>query len=153
MADRLLRRGSFRLAVFAMATALPIGCTASPVPPTSPTATLPIASPTTAAPDLVGTFDGLPYDVLTCAWLVTAEGNVHVDYPLGWEYAYAPIRLVNPDGEVVADAGDVISLRGHFLDERIGFCRGPATFDWPAFEASEVLGIERRPAGSPAATP
>jgi hypothetical protein len=52
-----------------------------------------------------------------CAYLQSADGGKYeVIYPDGWTLRKSPLELVAPDGHVVAEAGDEVTIRGTRAD-------------------------------------
>lgn len=52
-----------------------------------------------------------------CAYLLAADGQKYeIIPPDGWELQKAPAAVVSPDGQVVAKAGDVITVHGNEAD-------------------------------------
>lgn len=68
-----------------------------------------------------------------CAWLETDAGNVEVFYPPGYEIAFDPVRLVGPDGEVVATEGEQVTVRGQAATDMASICQVGTLF-----QATEV---------------
>lgn len=62
-----------------------------------------------------------------CAWLETKrEGRVEPRWPDGYRVAFDPVRLLGPDGEVVAEEGDTITVRGEIAGDVMTICQvGP----------------------------
>lgn len=69
-----------------------------------------------------------------CAWLENDEGRFEVRYPDGYEVAFEPVRLVGPDGDTVAEEGDVVRVRGRIGGDVVTVCQVGTVFD-----AQEVL--------------
>jgi hypothetical protein len=52
-----------------------------------------------------------------CAYVQTADGQKYeVIPPDGWELRKAPAAVVSPDGQVVAKAGDIVTVHGSEAD-------------------------------------
>ena len=52
-----------------------------------------------------------------CAYLLAADGQKYeIIPPDGWELQKAPAAVISPDGQVVAKAGDVITVHGNEAD-------------------------------------
>ena len=69
-----------------------------------------------------------------CAYLQTAGGDKYeVIPPDGWQLQKAPAAVVSPDGQVVARAGDVITVRGHETD-MMSICQ-----IGPIIQATEIV--------------
>lgn len=87
--------------------------------PAAPSASLELASP--KSPAASGkTYTGvLRSDAIEggCAYLQTADGQKYeVIPPDGWELQKAPAAVVSPDGQVVAKAGDIVTVHGNEAD-------------------------------------
>jgi hypothetical protein len=77
---------------------------------------LELASQQPSSADGVQTYVGmLGSDAIEggCAYLQSADGRKYeVIYPDGWTLHMSPLELVAPDGRVVAEAGDEVTIRG-----------------------------------------
>ncbi len=97
----------------------------SPTGDSSPTED---ASPTssTEAP-FTGTLGGNAQLEGGCAWLETeSEGRVEPRWPDGYRVAFDPVRLLGPDGEVVAEEGEEIEVEGSIDRDLMTICQvGP----------------------------
>ena len=61
-----------------------------------------------------------------CVYLETIDGRVEVLYPDGWQVRKAPVALVDPSGQVVAGAGDRVTIRGEEATDMMSICQiGP----------------------------
>jgi hypothetical protein len=70
-----------------------------------------------------------------CTYLLTAEGRrLEVLYPEGWTVRRAPLSLVDPSGQVVAGAGDRVTVRGEEASDMVSVCQ-----IGPIIRAVEVL--------------
>ncbi len=69
-----------------------------------------------------------------CAWLDTARGKIQVLYPAGYELSVDPLQLRGPDGQVVAAAGDEITIRGAPAPDMVSTCQVG-----PIWRAEEVI--------------
>ena len=58
---------------------------------------------------------------------------IEVIYPAGWTQRKAPLELVAPDGQVVAGAGDEVTVRG-FEADMVSICQ-----IGPIIQATEVV--------------
>lgn len=120
--------------------------TSQPSPPSpgaTPTATAsPLVTPTEAEDE-----DG---DMLTgelgtidveggCAYLEADGVRYEVIYPRGWEMNAIAGNLVDPEGRVVARAGDRITVRGRLAGDMVTIC-----MIGPIFQATEVVSVEPR---------
>lgn len=77
-------------------------------------------------------FDGIEGG---CAYLESDDGTRHqVTYPEGWELHRSPLQLVSPEGEVVAQAGDSVTVRGLPAPDMATTCQ-----IGPVFRATEVV--------------
>ena len=73
-----------------------------------------------------------------CAYLQAADGTRYeVRYPEGWTLQAAPLRLTNPDREVMATGGETITVRGRLAREMRSICQLG-----PIFEAVEVVSVD-----------
>jgi hypothetical protein len=69
-----------------------------------------------------------------CAWVETKDGTRYeVQYPEGYEVARDGSQLRGPDGDVIATAGDEITLTGAVAEDAMSFCQ-----IGPIFAADEV---------------
>lgn len=103
----------------------------------SPAGSEPTAGSTTGGgeADLVGTLGGDAQLEGGCAWLESeAEGRVEPRWPEGYRIAFDPVRLLGPDGEVVAEAGDTVRVNGAVADDVMTICQ-----IGPVFDVTEVL--------------
>jgi hypothetical protein len=111
------------------------GPTATP-PAASPSESLELNSPKAPA-GTEETYTGvLRSDAIEggCAYLQTADGQKYeVIPPDGWQLQKAPAALVDPSGQVVARAGDVITVRGQEAD-MMSICQVG-----PIVQASEIV--------------
>jgi hypothetical protein len=87
--------------------------------PEAPSPTLELASPKSPAGG-GNTYTGiLRSDAIEggCAYLLAADGQKYeIIPPDGWQLQKAPAAVVSPDGQVVAKAGDVITVHGNEAD-------------------------------------
>jgi hypothetical protein len=62
-----------------------------------------------------------------CAYLETADGTRYeVIWPDGWELQASPLELRDPEGAVVAEAGDEVTVRGEEATDMASTCQiGP----------------------------
>jgi hypothetical protein len=59
-----------------------------------------------------------------CPYLQTEKGDRYeVIYPPGWEIDRSTAELTNPQGEVVARAGDTITVRGEVAADMASYCQ------------------------------
>ncbi|MFN2484682.1 MAG: hypothetical protein ABR509_07080 [Candidatus Limnocylindria bacterium] len=85
--------------------------------------------------DIIGTLGGDPQLEGGCAWIDAEDGERYeVVYPNGWHVDQDPLRLIDPDGEVAAQAGDRIGLVGAVDAAMASICQ-----IGPIFVATEVL--------------
>ena len=69
-----------------------------------------------------------------CTYLQTSDGRRYeIIYPSGWTQRKAPLELVAPDGQVVAGAGDELTVRG-FEADMVSICQ-----IGPIIQATEVV--------------
>ena len=47
-----------------------------------------------------------------CVWVETADGNIEPMLPEGFSATTDPVALVGPDGDVVAEIGDEVTITG-----------------------------------------
>ena len=75
-----------------------------------------------------------------CAYLQAADRvRYEVLYPDGWRVTASPLELRNPEGDVVATGGDLVTVRGSHAGDMASIC-----MIGPIFRASEVVSIDRR---------
>lgn len=62
-----------------------------------------------------------------CVYLETSDGRrLEVFYPSGWKVQRSPLALVAPDGTIVAEAGDPVTIRGVEAGDMVSICQlGP----------------------------
>lgn len=58
-----------------------------------------------------------------CAWIDGPDGRYEVQYPEGYTVEYGPVRLLDPDGEVVAEAGDTLTVIGTASEGMMSVCQ------------------------------
>lgn len=58
-----------------------------------------------------------------CAWLDTADGRYQVLWPDGYTVEFGPVRLLGPEGEVVADAGQTLTVEGEPAEDMMSVCQ------------------------------
>lgn len=72
-----------------------------------------------------------------CAWLDTEEeGRVEPRWPDGYRVAFDPVRLLGPDGEVVAEEGDTVAVDGEIAGDVMTICQVG-----PVLEVTEVVDV------------
>lgn len=79
--------------------------------------------PPDEATTLVGTFDGDAQLEGGCAWVETDEERFEVLWPQGYEVEFEPLRLLGPDGEVVAEQGDTLAVVGREATDMATICQ------------------------------
>lgn len=95
-----------------------------PGSPPAPKATQGPASPPPQATDaLSGTLGGDAGLEGGCAWLDTPQGRYEVLWPSGYRVEQEPLRLIGPDGRVVAEAGDPLTVEGVAAQDVASFCQ------------------------------
>ncbi len=109
-----------------------------PQPSPNPTATpSPTPSPAPGRGDTITGILGADTVEGGCTYLQAADGTRYeVSYPEGWRVQAAPLRLANPDGEVVATGGETITVRGRLAREMRSICQLG-----PIFDAVEVVSV------------
>jgi hypothetical protein len=69
-----------------------------------------------------------------CSYLQAEDGTRYeVIYPDGWRVQMSPLQLLDPDGAVVAEGGDQVTVRGSVADDMASICQ-----IGPIFQAIEV---------------
>lgn len=58
-----------------------------------------------------------------CAWLDTADGRYQVFWPDGYTVEFGPVRLLGPGGEVVAEAGQTLTVEGEPAADMMSVCQ------------------------------
>jgi hypothetical protein len=99
-----------------------------------PASQQPVHSETTASQTITGK---LGADAIEggCAYLQTEAGKRYeVIYPKGWNLDKGSARLTNPQGEIVARAGDTVTVRGEIATDMASICQ-----IGPIFRATEVV--------------
>jgi hypothetical protein len=100
-------------------------------PVTPPSASLELASPgpSKAGPGLQTYTGVLGSDTIEsgCVYLQTADGRrFEVIYPDAWTVRRSPLGLIDPNGDVVAGAGDEVTIRGAEAPDMVSVCQlGP----------------------------
>lgn len=102
-------------------TAVLAGCGASAADP-EPTPRE-LVTPSAATQALVGTLGGDAQLEGGCVWLDTDDGRIEVLWPEGWTVGTDPVELRNPDGEVVAGAGDEVRVDASPAREMVSTCQ------------------------------
>ena len=109
-----------------------------PSPTASPTPTVrPSRTPASGGSELTGT---LGEDSIEggCGFLEAADGTRYeVIYPDGWDLELSPLRLISPEGEVLAREGDIVTVRGREASDMASICQ-----IGPIFTASEVVSVD-----------
>jgi hypothetical protein len=141
------RRGHARLAAIAVASLLIAGCssgasssggpgsTATP-PPASPSASLELESPKAPSGSDQSYTGVLRSDAIEggCVYLQAADGTKYeLVAPDGWDIQKSPAAVVDPSGQIVARAGQVITVNGHEAD-MMSICQ-----IGPIIQATEIL--------------
>ena len=73
-----------------------------------------------------------------CPYLEAADGTRYeVIYPNGWLLDRAAMQLRDPDGTLVAAAGDTVTIRGQIATGMVSTCQ-----IGPIFEAIEVVSVD-----------
>lgn len=70
-----------------------------------------------------------------CAWLDTEDGRFEVLYPDGYEVAFDPVRLLDPEGQTVAEQGDALRVEGQVTEDRMSVCQVGTIFQATAVRA------------------
>lgn len=72
-----------------------------------------------------------------CAWLETEEeGRVEPRWPDGYRVEFDPVRLLGPDGDVVAEEGDTVAVDGEIAGDVMTICQVG-----PVLEVTEVVDV------------
>jgi hypothetical protein len=88
-----------------------------------------------ATSEIVGTFGGDAQLEGGCAWVDAEDGTRYeVQYPPDHEVSFDPLQLTGPDGEVLAEEGDILTIRGEVAEDAMSFCQ-----IGPIFTAAEVI--------------
>ncbi len=113
----------------------------SPSQPRSPSSLQPAGDQPTATGGSETITGKLGADAIEggCAYLQTDKGTRYeVLYPKGWKLDKGRARLTDPHGEVVATAGDTVTVRGATATDMASICQ-----IGPIFRADEVVTIDR----------
>jgi hypothetical protein len=116
-----------RLAVVLLVAPVLAGCP-------GPTEEGPVTAPEPEPADLEGTLGGDADLEGGCAWLDVDDERYEVFWPEGYEVAFDPVRLLGPDGETVAEEGEVVRVRGEVAEDVVTICMVGTPF-----EATDVL--------------
>jgi hypothetical protein len=81
------------------------------------------AGPPSEGEQLVGTLGGNAELEGGCAWVEAGGTRYEVRYPSGYEVRFEPLQLLGPDGEVVAEEGDEVTVTGAVDAEMMSFCQ------------------------------
>ena len=133
-----LRMSAASLLLLLSACAGANGSSSSPKPPPPsaslrPTSQQPVPSETSGSQTITGKL-GADSIEGGCAYLQTQAGKRYeVIYPKGWKLDKGRARLTNPQGEVVASAGDTVMVRGEIATDMASTCQMG-----PIFRATEV---------------
>lgn len=144
--------GFMKIVVLAVSMVALAGCVApddaSPgedgaTPPTSEPTIDPSAALQSLKPGPPSSLEGerltgrLGFDDLEggCGYLEADDGTRYeVIYPDGWQLRQSPLRLVSPDGEIVARGGDEVTVEGSVASEMASICQ-----IGPIFQARAVI--------------
>lgn len=96
-------------------------------------------APSTPADDrtTTGTLSGDAQLEGGCVWIDTREGAIEPLLPEGYSTTANPVALVGPDGEVVAEAGDQVTIFGRPAPEILTTCQVGAVWHVTAIEVDE----------------
>jgi hypothetical protein len=135
-----------RLTVLLLVLAI-AGCAA---PGTDPTPTVSPQSAAASPPQAATSDSPVPEgDELTgflgadsieggCAYLETDDGTRYeVIYPPGYQIDRSSTTLRDPNGDVIATAGDIVTVRGREASDMVSICQ-----IGPIFQATEVVSVE-----------
>ncbi len=112
----------------------PAPVTGTPVPGPTEEETMDRDTGATGGTTITGTLGGDAQLEGGCAWLEAKDGTRYeVQYPEGYEVARDGSALRGPDGEVVATAGDEVTVTGEVAEDVMSFCQ-----IGPIFAADEV---------------
>lgn len=75
------------------------------------------------ATELTGTLGGDDALEGGCAWIDGPDGRYEVLYPEGYTVEFGPVRIVGPDGEVVAEQGDTVTVAGAPAEGMMSICQ------------------------------
>jgi hypothetical protein len=89
-----------------------------------------------AVMEITGTLGGDPMLEGGCAWLDGQDGTRYeVQYPEGYQVSTDPVELRGPDGEVLAQEGDELTIRGVVAEDMMSFCQVGTIFTATEVEA------------------
>lgn len=127
-----------RLVALVLAGLLIVACGQEPAltPPADPADDEPTAEPDDreGTEMLEGTLGGDAQLEGGCAWLEADDGRYEVLYPDGYQIVFDPVRLLDPDGDTIAEEGDALRVSGQVAADRMSVCQVGTIF-----EATEVL--------------
>ncbi|MFN2555654.1 MAG: hypothetical protein ABR592_02070 [Nitriliruptorales bacterium] len=96
---------------------------------------------------LSGRLDGDPELEGGCDWLDALGPLLDEEasrfeplWPQGYSVAFNPVRLHGPDGQVVAQEGDVVTVAGRTRPDVVTICQVG-----PVFEVQRILAVNGRP--------
>lgn len=107
-------------------------------PSTSVVASPAVGTSESAAETLTGVLGGDPGLEGGCVWLDTPDGRVEVIWPDGYQASADPVALRDAGGDVVAAAGDEVTVEATPATDRVSICQVGEI--WTATTV-EILGI------------
>lgn len=72
-----------------------------------------------------------------CVWLETVDGNIEPQLPDGYTAMADPVALVGPDGEVIAEEGDQVTVVGTPAADIMTTCQVGAVWRVSAVELAD----------------
>jgi hypothetical protein len=82
-----------------------------------------------------GTLDGDAQLEGGCVWIDTAEGAIEPMLPDGYTTTTDPVAVLGPDGEVIAERGDQVTITGTPATDISTTCQVGAVWRVSAIEA------------------
>jgi hypothetical protein len=87
--------------------------------------------------ELLGTLAGERIQSRECLLLIdSANVKWHLVVPAGWTVRFEPVRVIDPDGSLVAEDGDRVEVRGPSVTG------DTSCSPMPAFAADEIIPLD-----------
>lgn len=97
----------------------------------------PAASDSPNERTITGTLDGDAQLEGGCVWIDTPEGAIEPLLPEGYTTTADPVAVLGPDGEVIAEGGDQVTITGSPATDVSTICQVGEVWRVSAIEAGE----------------